>query len=538
VRVSRLSIVAAVLIAPSIAFGSNCAGTSTGNVPLMDLGTGTYLGQFQGGLYPGGSNAMPAVHATAGLAAAAQIVPRNTSGTPDPQNGKVVLISVGMSNTTGEFCIHGEGTTGCTAESFMGQAAVEPAVNHTTLAIINGARSGQDAVTWLDPPGRNYDDIATLLTSQGLSEAQVQVAWVKEADIAPTVSLPSSNADAYVLEGYLGAITRALATRYPNLQQVFFSSRIYAGYADVPINPEPYAYEGGFAVKWVVQAQISQVATPGHPADATAGDLDYTAGAPWIGWGPYLWADGTTPRSDGLTYLCSDLQNDGTHPMPSTVQKVGGMLLDFFLTSPMSQPWFTAAGATTTTTTTTITTSSTSTTTLPPECPPMPVPGCQLATPRRAELRISRGDTPARNTVKLKWLGSSVTKTMFGDPTTTSGYVLCLYDAAGMRIDAAAPAGGSCGKSPCWKDVALGFRYGDPALTPAGVRKLTLRASRMGMGRITVQARGANLDVPTLPLAAPVTAQVQRSDTAQCWEATFSSTPSRNDARQLRARSD
>ena len=31
---------------------SNCAGTSTGLVPLTDLGPGLYLGQFEGGLYP------------------------------------------------------------------------------------------------------------------------------------------------------------------------------------------------------------------------------------------------------------------------------------------------------------------------------------------------------------------------------------------------------------------------------------------------------------------------------------------------------
>jgi hypothetical protein len=72
-----------------------------------------------------------------------------------------------------------------------------------------------------------------------------------------------------------------------------------------------------------------------------AGDLDYASGiAPWIAWGPYLWADGLNPRSDGLMWEQSDLGADGTHPSVSGREKVGAMLLDFMLASPFSQPWF------------------------------------------------------------------------------------------------------------------------------------------------------------------------------------------------------
>src|SRR5947209_13439872 len=46
---------------------------SMGFTALNDLGPGTYKGE-QGGLYPGGSNTMPAAHLKAGLEQAAQVV--------------------------------------------------------------------------------------------------------------------------------------------------------------------------------------------------------------------------------------------------------------------------------------------------------------------------------------------------------------------------------------------------------------------------------------------------------------------------------
>jgi hypothetical protein len=67
--------------------------------------------------------------------------------------------------------------------------------------------------------------------------------------------------------------------------------------------------------------------------------------APFLAWGPYLWADGLTPRGgDGLTWACADVESDGTHPSTSGEQKVGTMLLNFMLSSPHAYPWFAASG--------------------------------------------------------------------------------------------------------------------------------------------------------------------------------------------------
>ena len=306
--------------------------------PLNDLGSGLYLNQFQGGLYPNGANNAPTAHAAEGIVRAATIRPLDSSGQPDP-NGKYVLVSIGMSNTTQEFCSQNS-LQPCGSWTFTGQATADPAVDHTSLFIANGADGGRSAAYWDSPTDPDYDRVVTdWLTPNGLSEKQVQAAWVKVANPGPTTSLPNANSDAYRLVDQMGDIARALKVRYPNLQQVFFSSRVYAGYATTTLNPEPYAYESGLAVKWLIEAQINQM--NGGGTDPLAGDLNYTTGvAPWLAWGPYVWADGLNPGSDGLIWQPSNFQSDGTHPSQSGEEKVGAMLLDFMSSSPFAVPWF------------------------------------------------------------------------------------------------------------------------------------------------------------------------------------------------------
>jgi len=345
----RFPIVGAILTAAAIgACGGGSASAPPGvasdttKIPLSDMTPDErYLG-FDGGLYSGG-NTIPATHLAAGVARAKSIAPLDVSGSQSA-SGRYVLLSIGMSNTTQEFCAANTPAP-CATWSFMGQAAADPAVNHTTLVIVNGARGGQAAPAWTSPTSPEYDRIRdALLTPSGLSEAQVQVAWVKVADAQPTVSLPSASSDAYVLLSEMGTIARTLKQRYPNLRQIFYSSRIYAGYATTTLNPEPYAYESGLAVKWLVQAQIDQMAK-GSVQNSRAGDLDYQTVAPWIGWGAYLWTRGTAGRSDGLVWTTADVESDGTHPSQSGEQKVGRLLLDFFKTSPLTQCWFLAGAS-------------------------------------------------------------------------------------------------------------------------------------------------------------------------------------------------
>lgn len=316
--------------------------TDNSFVPINDLGNGRYLG-FPGFLYPG-SNAMPAAHLAAGLSFANAMVPRDVNGNPSG-SGKVLLMSVGMSNTTQEWCTKFF-VDPCNLWSFMGQAAADARVKTGTFKVVNGARGGETADKWVFTNDSNYNRVRdSVLAPQGLSEKQVQAIWLKVAHSGPTVGLPDAGADAFLLAQDVGRILRTFKSRYPNLKVVFVSSRVYAGYATTPLNPEPYAFESGLAMQWVVNAQIRQMASGGTLVDPLIGNLNYSDGtAPWVTWGPYLWANGTTARSDGLQWFSSDLESDGTHPSDQGELKVGGLLVSFFATSPVTRCWFTNGG--------------------------------------------------------------------------------------------------------------------------------------------------------------------------------------------------
>jgi hypothetical protein len=285
---------------------ADCSRTSVPYTPLTDLKTGKYQG-FQGGLYPGGKNVPSKAYLKKGLAYAKLVKPRDASGKPSA-SGKVVLLSVGMSNTTQEF------------SEFVREAAATKTDSH--LVIVDGAQGGQDADIVSDPAANFWRVLDRRLTAAGVTGAQVQAVWLKEALIRPTEAFP---ADAKRLQADLHTIVTLMRARFPNLRLVYLSSRTYGGYATTALNPEPYAYQSGFAVKWLVQERIS-------------GGL---AGRPWVAWGPYLWTNGTKGRSDGFVWTCGDVRpSDGTHPSPSGQQKVAQLLLKFFSTNSTSKPWF------------------------------------------------------------------------------------------------------------------------------------------------------------------------------------------------------
>jgi hypothetical protein len=316
------SVLACALFAAAPLVAQNCAQTSVGLVPLTDLGAGTYLG-FGGGLYPGGANTPPAAHAAAGAAFAAAVLPRLPDGSPaapgDPA-GRVVLASLGMSNATQEF-------------STFVPVSHGDVLRRARTTVVDAAQGGINAALMADANHPYWNFVSGRLAAAGVTELQVQAVWLKNAHAQPTLPFP---AHALALKSDLAAIVRNAKAKFPNLRLAYLSSRAYGGYATGALNPEPYAYESGFAVKWLIEDQLA--GDPGLNFDPSAGPVS----APWIGWGPYLWADGLNARSDGLFYECRDFAADGVHPDVLGRFKVAGMLDAFFRNAPTTAPWYVA----------------------------------------------------------------------------------------------------------------------------------------------------------------------------------------------------
>ena len=313
--------------------GDNCndlsfdvPNTTNPIVALNDLGTGTYQGS-EGGLYPNGSNARPQPHDSDGVTFAKGIQPLDSNGNPS-STGKYVLMALGESTLQNEF------------NRFLPIANSDPAKN-ASLKIVNGAQGGATPKDFADINSYYWGMVLNnYLPQNGVTAKQVVAAFIEDTDGIATGTFPS---DITNLQSEYESIMNNMYTLFPNLKLVYFGPRVYGGYSNgvgTPDNPEPYAYEVGFAVKWAIQDQIN-----GNS------NLNYNPAlgpvvAPWMSWGSYYWSNGMLGRSDGLIWDCADFSGDGTHPSSTGGRlgqlKVATQLLNFLKTDDTTTPWYLA----------------------------------------------------------------------------------------------------------------------------------------------------------------------------------------------------
>lgn len=297
---------------------SDITGTTMPEIPMDQLGTGTYLGAV-GGLYPGGSNTIPAAHLASGITIANTIQPLDSNGNPSP-TGKYALLSLGTSEANYEF------------NRFLQYASNEPTIN-PNLVLVQGAMGAEALDTILGVDGIDFwNNIYNWeLPDAGVTPQQVEIVWLEPEDAHPPGLFPQ---DSNQIQNELLTFIPNLLVRFPNLKLLYLASRAYAGYANPPImTSEPYAYDQGYALQAVIADQIN-----GDPAlnfDPTMGPVL----APWISWESYKWGNGLSEHN-GMVWSCQDFRSDGYHVDLSGEDKVSGLLMNFLKSDPTAAPWF------------------------------------------------------------------------------------------------------------------------------------------------------------------------------------------------------
>jgi len=165
--------------------------------------------------------------------------------------------------------------------------------------------------------------------------------------------------------------------------------------------------------------------------------------------------------------------------------------------------------------------------------PAIPQPVCRAPTESGQGRVVLRGD-------KLSWRwakGAATTYASLGDPSNSTDYAVCVYDASGAPqplLGAVAPAGGKCvERQGCWVEFAgLRIDYVDPTGLPDGLKVMHLKSGFSGDASVLVRGNVA----PASPLVPPVTVQLH-NENGECWGAVYSA-PLQNDAVQFRAKPD
>ena len=287
--------------------------------PLTDLGAeGRYEGE-SGGLYGDGRNTPPEALRKSAEVQLAQIRPLNAAGQP-ADDGVIGFISLSMSNATQEF-------------AYFKQVADASPLKSPRVTIIDCAQGGQAMAEWAPADAKTWQVTRERLATAEVSPQQVQVAWIKLANKAPTGSLEEHGRK---LERDTLALLHNARALFPNLRIAYLGSRTFAGNATelaaqrgVGLNPEPYAFESAFPVRWLILRQLK-----GDSALALTR-------VPLLLWGPYFWADGAHGRKiDSLVWERSDFGPDGVHPSTRGRQKVSDQLLAFLTTDPLAKTWF------------------------------------------------------------------------------------------------------------------------------------------------------------------------------------------------------
>ncbi len=304
----------------------NCANDSTGLVPIVDLLTGSYEG-YTGGLYPGGTNEVPAAHLDSGIAIANAIMPLNFDAEEDTMYGKVVFLALGGGSAQKSF------------NRFYSDF-LDAGYFDSCVRIVNACMEEYDLRDMFGPVADDtyWKEVNDFLQQADVKKRQVQAVWMMTPAYTDTFTSTSAFIDTLSL-AYINAI-REIKVQFPNAQLLFLTGSPYGGYTDSTswqsaALMEPASYLTDFAIRQTIAAQIS--------GDTLLTYYGEEPNAPWLAWGANIWADGKNARAyDGLRWMCPadyDAEENGYVLAGSGLTKVSTRLYDFFTTSPVTTPW-------------------------------------------------------------------------------------------------------------------------------------------------------------------------------------------------------
>ena len=178
-------------------------------------------------------------------------------------------------------------------------------------------------------------------------------------------------------------------------------------------------------------------------------------------------------------------------------------------------------------------------------CLVRPRSGCKQPTgPLKASILLQDRTPDELDQVKWKWSnGQATTFAELGAPLSTDDYALCVFDAtSSLLLKMTAPAGGTCGTKPCWKQLGpstlpKGYKYKNLDGLPDDLDTMTIKAGLDGKAKVSLKGKGLNIPMPPLgALALPLTTQLQ-AENGECYEAT-TTTPTVDTTTLFKAKGD
>lgn len=260
-----------------------------GNRPVNNPVLFSYYGH-QSGLFSWGNNYIANTFKTNYLNANMAIKTLDAAGNSSI-NGKIGILEIGGSNPA--IIYEGLKTNQLNDAGFGSK-----------LTFVNAGMNAMDFSDILKPTTNYWTNVQTFLNQSGITAAQVQVIFCIEDNLK---NLDVTFNRATSLQNDYISLLNLVRSKYPNCKLFLVGDRGYSGYATDPRHKEPIGYLNGWGVKLFVQ-QYTDGLLPMYPA---------------VDWLDYYWANGETPRFDGLTYSEDDYRPGFIHFSDEKAEELG-----------------------------------------------------------------------------------------------------------------------------------------------------------------------------------------------------------------------